>query len=117
MDHAAADLLRQWKSDRAALIARFDTDRDGQISQDEWEHARQQARVEAGASAVMAESGPQEGVNLLARPPAGGLPYILSGWSQAELLRKKRWKLLAYSGLFFLAGGLAAWIYQVRFIG
>jgi len=117
LDDRTTEILREWKSDQAALIARFDTDGDGRISQGEWEQARHLARVEAGASPGVAHTEAPEGVNLLARPPAGGLPYILSAWSQAELLSKKRWKLLAFGTLSFLAGGLAAWIYQLRFIG
>lgn len=116
-DDHAAELLREWKSDQPALIARFDADRDGRVSLAEWEEARRAARIQATAATADAAvtQAPAEGVNLLGRPPAGGLPYIVSAFSQAELLHKKRRRLLAFGLLFFLAGGLAAWLYQIRF--
>ncbi len=115
-DHAA-DLLREWKSDQPALIARFDANRDGRISMDEWEEARRAARAQALAATPGGEvtQTSDDGVNLLGRPPAGGLPYIVSAFTQAELLQKKRRKLLVFGLLFFLAGSLAAWLYQIRF--
>jgi hypothetical protein len=41
---AAASLLVEWKQDQPALLQRFDSDRNGRISVDEWEKARAAAR-------------------------------------------------------------------------
>ncbi|NIO43193.1 MAG: hypothetical protein GTO41_25390, partial [Burkholderiales bacterium] len=39
-----SDLLAEWKRDKDDLIERFDLDGDGEINEQEWMLARQQAR-------------------------------------------------------------------------
>lgn len=45
-EQAVAELLRRWKQDQAALLQRFDANRDGVLGADEWERARDAARRE-----------------------------------------------------------------------
>jgi E3 Ubiquitin ligase len=45
-EEALSTLLRQWKEDQAALMQRFDDNRDGVLSAAEWERARTAARQE-----------------------------------------------------------------------
>ena len=42
-----AQILREWKADKAQLLARYDRNGNGEIDMDEWEAARSDARREA----------------------------------------------------------------------
>ena len=82
-----AQILREWKSDRATLLARFDRNNDGQIDMEEWEEARRAAQAEAakiGQSAAVAPS-----VDLLSKPKGSGRPFILSAATEEKLRRKQ----------------------------
>ena len=90
-----AQILREWKSDRATLLARFDRNNDGQIDMEEWEEARRAAQAEAakiGQSAAVAPS-----VDLLSKPKESGRPFILSAVTEEKLRRKQT--LIAFVSL------------------
>ncbi len=93
------ELLGRWKSDRRALLQRFDANGDGEIDQHEWEAARRSARAAVQREHV--ELAVHSDVHILSRPP-DRRPYILSTVSQEQLTR--RWRL---QGLLFLAVSLA----------
>ena len=104
-----AELLAEWKSDRAALLARFDTNRDGEIDLDEWEAAQHQAAEEVNRNHFNLRQ--QDGVNLM-RKPVHGRPYLIANRKVEALTRHYRmWSaihlvLLAGSvgGLIFVTG-------------
>lgn len=107
-----ARLLQRWKADRAALLQRFDINRDGEIDLKEWQLVRKQAeqtvlrqRLQRKAPAT---------VNLLQRPPRRGQPYVLSSYPQAHLSRRYRWQ--GWGGLlaFVLLAAFIAWCLQQR---
>jgi len=77
---AAAQLLHQWKQDQAALLARFDADRDGKLSAGEWERARAAAHAEARNAPL----GPS--VNMLV-DPMDGRAFVLAARDAAVLAR------------------------------
>lgn len=81
--------LAEWKRDQAALRARFDADRDGQIDAAEWEAARRAAQGEVQAH--LAERALTPGVHLM-RQPRDGRPYLLSTFDQETLAGRKRWQ-------------------------
>jgi len=103
--------LGDWKRDQAALKARFDADRDGQIDAAEWEAARRTAQAEVGAQLDARALTP--GVNLM-REPRDGRPFILSTLDQDALVSRKRWH--ARFGLIatLLGGGFAAALVAAR---
>jgi hypothetical protein len=68
-------LLAEWKADKAALLARFDANRDGEISMEEWEHARHEASVEIDRAHLDIRL--QDGIHLM-REPAHGRPFIVA---------------------------------------
>jgi hypothetical protein len=109
------ELLRSWKNDRAGLHERFDLNKDGRIDEQEWLLARQAARRQAEKARAKVVTRLDEGVNLLCRPLASGLPYLISAYTQQELARRKRLRAALYAAGFFLAGMLAVWIHNVRF--
>lgn len=80
-------LIRDWKSKPNQLMMRFDLDRDGRIDMQEWEHAREQARVEVEQTQVnQAHVGEYE-----ISAPSNGQLYLLSGMSPQVLRKRYRW--------------------------
>src|ERR1700690_272640 len=72
-DAAAFALLRQWKQDQRALLARFDTDHDGRIDAVEWEAVRQAAEQESGPAALAT---PVTRMSVISQP-ANGEPFLI----------------------------------------
>jgi hypothetical protein len=78
-------LLAEWKSNPAELKRRFDVDRDGEISMNEWELARKLATrtVEQQHRAIRSQSGIH-----MVRAPADGRLFLLSTLSPHSLRRR-----------------------------
>ncbi len=93
-------MLNEWKRDRAGLLSRFDTNRDGEIDLQEWEAARKEAHrvVRANHNELRL----QDGVHIVRRPGDGRL-FLLSNLSPTQLARRyERWAW-AHIGIFFVA--------------
>jgi hypothetical protein len=120
LDHAAQrrelarDKLRAWKRDQAGLLRRFDHDRDGAIDPGEWERARRAAQSEAAAE--QREQAAARIPHRIARPRAGGLPYLISTLPQYDLVRRYRMIAAASLAGFFLLGGIAVWLLGSRVV-
>ena len=108
-----AELLAEWKKDRPALLARFDTNRDGEIDLEEWEAARRSAAEEVDRTHF--ELRQKDGVHLM-RKSAHQRPFLIANRKVEALTRHyQRWltfhlAILAGSigGIIFLTGkGLA----------
>lgn len=99
---ATTALLAEWKTDRPALLKRFDLDGNGELDLKEWEMARSQARREVDRMTNEAAAAP--GINLMCRPEDGRL-YLISSLSPQQLARRYRWWSFAHITMFF--GGLA----------
>jgi hypothetical protein len=80
-------LLAEWKRDQPALLARFDADRDGVLSQAEWERARAAARaqIEQRVAPQLASS-----ENIVVQP-ADQRPFLIAASDPATLARRARW--------------------------
>lgn len=102
-----ATLLAEWKHDKTALLARFDADRDGEISLAEWERARQAASDEVDRAHLDIRL--EDGIHLL-RKPAHGQPFLIANREVTAVVRHFRlWSwahlaliLVALLGLVFL---------------
>lgn len=107
LDQAQGAVVREWKSDFAGLLQRFDTDGDGQLSESEWQRMRESARAEAQRREL--GRGEPEVQHQLQRPQES-YPFILSNYGEDELARSFYWQA-AGGALFCLAGALAtAWL-------
>ncbi|HET7650225.1 MAG TPA: hypothetical protein VFL15_05955 [Gammaproteobacteria bacterium] len=104
-------LLAEWKRDQATLIRRFDTNHDGQIDQQEWEAAREEARREVLATEREAMSRPP--INVLSHPPYNR-PFILSTQPQKKLVSRFRTYAIGCLVVFFVAGAVAAHMITLR---
>lgn len=113
VNREVAVLLRDWKGDRPALLARFDRDGDGHIDAGEWDAAREAALQEVIRLRAHRPHAPAS--DLLARPPSDRHPFLLSALPQAVLAR--RYRRRAAAGLAGTALGVAAilWYVAARF--
>ena len=82
------NLINDWKQDQEQLKSRFDTNKDGQIDQVEWEVARQEAQSEAQRMHDQLALEPD--MHIIAKPNDPIQPFIISAYSQAVLIQKYR---------------------------
>lgn len=82
------NLLNEWKRDREALLARFDSNGDGEIDVQEWERARAEAARQA--QHYVLQQPQAEPVNTVARPPLNDRPYLISTRDPQQLARRYR---------------------------
>jgi hypothetical protein len=104
MESDVSALLTEWKRDRAALLARFDRNRDATIDLDEWEQVRLAARAEVEKNYREMQAAP---VLSFVRAPKDGRQYLISNMSQRELARMYRIWVWIHLVVFIAAmGGL-----------
>ena len=111
IDEEVRQQLAAWKKDQAWLIQHFDTNHDGQIDQQEWEAARQEARrlvLEQERDNLK-----RPPVNVLSRPP-DGRDFILSTVPQQKLETRLRLYVAACLAAFLLAGAIGTYLVDVR---
>lgn len=82
-----ATLLADWKRDKGALLAGFDSDHNGEISLDEWERVRQAAAAEVDRTHL--EIRLKDGIHLV-RKPAHGRPFLIASREVTALVRHFR---------------------------
>jgi E3 Ubiquitin ligase len=105
----AAELLVEWKRDQTTLLQRFDGDRDGRISLEEWETARAAAR-----SAVLERSrerGARENWHVLSRPDEERL-FLLAALPSGDLARRYRRRAALAFTAFVGAVVALGWLLQ-----
>ena len=95
---AAAAKLHEWKQDQQALLARFDLDRDGRLSEAEWEAARAAAARESQAQTLAAAISRETVIS----EPANGEPFLVAPMSEAALERREQ----LFAGLYLALGVL-----------
>lgn len=113
IDEDVRQQLAAWKKDQEWLIRQFDTNRDGQVDQQEWEAARQEARRLVLERERQNLNRPP--LNVLSRTPLhDGRAFILSTLPRKKLETRLRLYALACLIVFFLAGAVSVWLLQVR---
>jgi hypothetical protein len=107
-DAAAAALLRQWKADQPALLARFDQNHDGKIDAAEWENARAAAATEsrghALSSAIVRTS--------VIGEPTHGEPFLIAPMDSSHLVRREKFFAAMFFAMGIVCAGLCAWAIQ-----
>ncbi len=106
------ELLAEWKRDQVRLHERFDTDKNGLLSQEEWEQVRRTAWQEVLQAQARRARGPAH--NIMTRPD-DRRPYLLSVLPQGLLVRRYRIMAAVALVLFLGSGGVATWLLSVRF--
>ena len=105
-------LLAEWKTDQRDLLRRFDLDRDGTLSEKEWQLARQAARREVARQHQAARG--EADVNTL-RCPANGQLYLLSNFDPNQLARRYLWWSIFHLAVFFAALAALPWVWRQPF--
>jgi len=105
-------LLREWKNDPNKLLHEYDTNRDGELSLEEWEHARlaaeHQVKREVGNSEKL------EQLNVLKSSQHKNQGFILSTTPEHELISQYKVRALLAMLAFFMAGSFAVWAMNTR---
>ena len=104
-------LLAKWKQDQPWLKAHFDKNHDGQIDEQEWDAARQEARRIVMEQEREAMSRPP--VNLLSKP-RDDRPFILSTLPQKKLETRLRLYVAACLLAFFAGGAFGTHAISLR---
>ncbi len=107
IDAQVRALLSEWKQDQAALLARFDTNRDGQLDASEWDAARAAAKA-----AVEAQIGGSQSRLSVVGETTHGQPFLIAALDGRKFVsREKHRAALAFCATVVLAG-LAAILAQ-----
>lgn len=108
------DLLAEWKRDHPTLLARFDLNKDGEISLEEWEQARAEARREVLALQQEALAAPEAHV---LRKPRDGRLYLISDLDPDQIARRYRLWAGFHLILFVAGAGTLAWLGRGGLLG
>ena len=114
-DADVRDLIKEWKNNSDALLAKFDTNKDGQIDMEEWQAVREAAYREV--SARLRENQEAPPANVMSKTLDRRRPYILSAIPQEFLIRRYYLYALGLLLLFFVCGSLGSWMISVRLGG
>lgn len=106
-------ILRAWKRDYPALVARHDQDRNGRLDPAEWGAVREAAAAEA--SAEQRRRTAQEPRHRLRKPE--DLPLLISTVPEQRLGRSLRWRALGFALGFLALGTFASWLVGSRLAG
>ena len=115
MDADVRDLIKEWKINSAALLAKFDTNKDGQIDMEEWQAVRDAAFREVRARHRENAAAPP--AHVMSKTLDRRRPYILSAIPQESLIRRFQLYTIGLILLFFVSGVLSTWMISVRLGG
>jgi len=93
---AAAAKLHEWKQDQHTLLARFDLDHDGKLSDAEWQAAREAAAHESRQQLLQSSIARESVIS----QPLNGEPFLVAPLSESALERREK----LFAGLYFALG-------------
>lgn len=104
-DAAAAALLRKWKSDQPALLARFDQNHDGRIDAGEWEAARREAAAESQSHALQSSIVRTSCIG----ETTHGEPFLIAPMDSQHLVIREKLFAAMFLAIGVLSAGFSAW--------
>ncbi len=105
VDEASAALLREWKHDQPALLARFDRDHDGKIDGEEWQAARVAAVDQAGAHQLMTAVVRTSVIG----QPTHGEPFLIAPMVAKSLMMREKISALLFLGVGLICVCVCGW--------
>jgi hypothetical protein len=99
-----SDLLAEWKTDKSALLKRFDLDKNGEIDLNEWELALSAAQRQVEEEHREIRS--QDGVHLIRKPR--NRPYLIASRGPEEMVSRYRAWAWVHLALLLMSCGAAA---------
>jgi len=112
-DLAVGELLRRWKQDQKALLARFDTNHDGRLQSEEWDGAREAARQQV-LDQMIAQ--PPTAARSVVAKPTDGRAFLLSASDGRSLARRLRRTALAGMAMGAAACAAATVLWLAAFV-
>lgn len=82
-------LLNQWKQDQQQLLARFDSDGNGEIDANEWQRARQLAAKQARSEVLASYN--DAAIHTLSYSTGKRQPFIIAAVDPRTLTKRYRW--------------------------
>jgi hypothetical protein len=107
LDEAVRKVLDSWKGDQAALLARFDRDRDGRLDALEWEAARAAARAQVESNL----GSPQSRVSVVGQTTHGE-PFLIAPLDGEHLVRREKQRAAISFVATALLAAITAWAAQ-----
>jgi len=109
------ELLREWKQDSAAMLARFDNNQDGEICMEEWQEVREAAFREVQQHHANEKIAMP--TNIMGKTCDKRRPYILSAVPESDLVSRYKLYYRASMIVFFASGAAATWLITLRLAG
>ncbi len=106
------EVLRGWKQNNAAMLARFDANNDGEIDLGEWDAARDAAALEVDKKRAGIAAAPP--VDVLGHASGSRNPFILAAKTEAEMLARFHWSAVALTALTIISSSAVIWMLSVR---
>ncbi len=107
------NILRSWKGDFAKLLEKYDSNKDGELDIAEWQSVQRAAKKEALKQ--QRENTRHHREHVITKPTDSGLPFLIGSGEQDTLCARYRWRAIAWSLAFLLAGSGATWYISARF--
>ena len=111
LEAAQSAVIREWKGDFSGLLQRFDSDRNGQLDEQEWRRVRLAAQLEAEDRHRQESAQPAQ--HHLGKP-AEARPFILANAGEDELARHFHWQAAGGAALCLVGALATAWLLGVR---
>ncbi len=106
------ELLKLWKREPKELLNKFDSNRDGNVSQKEWERARKTAEWQVKQERKQQTKMDQ--LHVLTNSSHTDQAFILSNIPEQKLIQKYKLKATFALVSFFSSGSLAIWAINIR---
>ena len=113
VDDEIRDLVREWKQDSETLLARFDTNNDGEIDVNEWQRVREAAAAEVAAK----HAGDIPSIDMIGATRDTRRPFLLSATPQADLIRRYSWTQWGSLSASLLVAVCVLWAITTRLNG
>ena len=106
------ELIREWKTDTAALMKRFDTNNDGEIDLNEWQKVRDEALKHVMEKHSEEKTLPP--VHMMNKTNDRRRPFILSALAQDDLTRRLHIYSVLSISTFIICGILSTLLISAR---
>ena len=107
------DLIREWKENSAALLERFDKNKDGEIDLKEWQQIREEAYKEVLKKHRHEKTLPP--VHTIGKTGNKRRPFLLSSLDQAALMRELHFYSISCYLSFALCGAVSVLLLSWRY--
>jgi E3 Ubiquitin ligase len=106
------ELVREWKSDTASLMEKYDTNNDGVLDLNEWQKVRDTAYNHVVEKHSEQKTLPP--INIMNNTNDRRRPFILSAIEQNDLIKRLHIYSVLSLSLFILCGSFSTWFISIR---